>query len=103
MEDEFRDEGADLYSAYVNHYGSHYVANDEPHEVVERIRDAYQGTFRDREAWADDYAESTGMLDSVPENLRHYFDMDAFARDCEINGDVSFEPGGDGVLAFRWD
>jgi antirestriction protein len=33
--------------------------------------------------------EDCGLLDEVPENLRYYFDYEAFARDLELNGDVS--------------
>ena len=29
------------------------------------------------------------MLDSMPENLRYYFDVERFARDMELNGDVT--------------
>jgi antirestriction protein len=29
------------------------------------------------------------MLDGMPEHLRYYFDYEAFARDMELNGDVT--------------
>ncbi len=102
METEFGGEALELHDAYVNHYGSHYVQNDGAADVVERIRDAYRGTYRTREDWAAEWCDECGYLDQVPEALRHYIDFDSFARDAEISGDIDFEPGGDGVLVFMW-
>jgi antirestriction protein len=70
-------------------------------ESVERIMERYQGTFRNEAEWAEDYAEQTGLLDSMPENLRSYFDFESFARDCRMGGDVSFVDGGKGVYVFN--
>lgn len=33
--------------------------------------------------------EDCGLLDEMPENLRYYFDVQRFARDLELNGDIS--------------
>lgn len=70
-------------------------------ESVERIQERYQGTFRSEAEWAEDYAEQTGMLDSMPENLRSYFDFESFARDCRMGGDTTFIDGGKGVYVFN--
>lgn len=35
---------------------------------------------------AEYYVEETGLLNSLPINLRHYFDYAAFGRDMEIEG-----------------
>lgn len=35
---------------------------------------------------AEQYAEETGLLDSIPEDLRYYFDFEKFGRDMEIEG-----------------
>lgn len=35
---------------------------------------------------AEQYAEETGLLDSIPENLRYYFDFEAFGRDMSFEG-----------------
>lgn len=64
----------------------------------EQFAEAYQGTFDTLEAWAEEWAESTGLLDSVPESLRYYFDYEKFGRDMEINGDI-FSVRIDGGLA----
>ncbi len=103
LADEFNDMASELYAAYTDHYGVDYTKDDDAADVVERIRDAYLGTYRTREDWAAEWADDTGMLDNVPENLKHYFDFDAWARDAHINGDVDFVAGGEGVLVFTWD
>lgn len=35
---------------------------------------------------AEQYAEETGLLDSIPENLRYYFDFEAYGRDMSFEG-----------------
>lgn len=35
---------------------------------------------------AEHYADETGLLDSIPENLRYYFDFEAFGRDMSYEG-----------------
>lgn len=39
--------------------------------------------------YAEEYIEDTGMLNSMPENLRYYFDTEAFASDMVISGDIT--------------
>jgi antirestriction protein len=34
--------------------------------------------------------EDTGSLAEIPENLRNYFDFQAYARDARLGGDVVF-------------
>lgn len=69
-----------------------YLADDLGLDMSEitadRLDDVclFEGTARE---YAEDYIDSTGMLDSMPETLRYYFDYDAFTRDLEINGDIS--------------
>ncbi len=38
--------------------------------------------------WVSDWLDETGELNAIPENLRNYFDYDAYARDLELGGDV---------------
>lgn len=35
---------------------------------------------------AERYAEETGLLDSIPESLRYYFDFEAYGREMEYEG-----------------
>lgn len=46
----------------------------------------FEGTAKE---YAENYLEETGMLEQIPENLRYYFDYDAFARDLVIGSDIA--------------
>ena len=35
---------------------------------------------------AEQYADETGLLNSIPDDLRCYFDFESYGRDMEING-----------------
>jgi len=39
--------------------------------------------------YAEQYIDDTGMLAEMPENLRFYFDTEAFARDMVLGGDIT--------------
>ncbi|WP_330110338.1 antirestriction protein ArdA [Methylophaga thalassica] len=41
------------------------------------------------EEYAEDYIEETGLLSQIPENLQCYFDIQAFARDLLISGEIN--------------
>lgn len=43
---------------------------------------------------AEQYADETGLLDSIPENLRYYFDFEAFGRDMSYDGHFIFTDEG---------
>ena len=53
--------------------------------AIDNIEDSYQGKHDNDEALAEDYCESTGMLDDIPDNLKCYFDMEAFGRDLAMD------------------
>jgi antirestriction protein len=65
----------EIVAAYCENLG------DWTEEAVSNAEDAYAGFFDNREDFAYDLAEQTGMLESVPDNLRYYFDFEKFARD----------------------
>lgn len=46
---------------------------------------------------AEQYCNETGLLDEIPENLRYYFDFEAFGRDMEIEGTFIFTKNGNCV------
>lgn len=81
-----------------------YVANDSTHtysaETVEEFRDAYRGTFDTLENWAHEYLEDSGTFATMPEELRPYLDVDAWARDAEMGGDVMSLDVPEGVAVF---
>lgn len=68
-----------------------YLAGDRGYamaEIPDRLEDVilFEGNAR---AYAEDYLERTGMLDQMPESLRFYFDVGAFARDLVLGGDIT--------------
>jgi len=50
-----------------------------------KINETYAGTARSDVEFAEELADSIGLLDDVPDNLKGYFDMSAFARDLMIS------------------
>lgn len=51
----------------------------------------------DMEDVAREYAEETGLLDSIPENLQSYFDFEAYGRDMSFEGCFVFTDKGNCV------
>ena len=45
---------------------------------------------------AYNYVNNCGLLDTMPENLRYYFDYEALGRDMELNG--SYYGDNEGIL-----
>lgn len=86
-------EHGEAYAKYAAYAGG----DDLPD--ADDFTDHYNGDWEDLEAYADDYIESCGLLESMPENLRCYFDTERFARDMELGGDVHTERLSNGMLA----
>ncbi len=84
LTEDIREEDVESFAAYVANLGS--GVNLET--ALDGYRDNFAGVYDSLEEWAEDYADSTGMLESIPQHLRNYFDFEAFARDAEINGDI---------------
>lgn len=57
-------------------------------EAIQACKDNYSGEWDSLDDFAADYAESSGMLDSVPEQIINYFDFEAFGRDMELGGEI---------------
>jgi len=69
-------------------------------EAQRLLEDCYQGSWDSLEAWAEELLSSSGELDQVPESLRPYIDVEAYARDLELNGDVFTVEDGISVHVF---
>lgn len=87
---------ADEFSAYVANIGRQYI---DIATVEDDFRSAYLGTFSSVEEYAEQYADETGMLDPIPENLRGYFDFRAFGRDLVLGGDIWYDEASGAVFS----
>ena len=67
-----------------------YLDKVDPDASFESARDAFMGTAKDEADWAYEYLNDCGMLASLPDWARNYFDFEAYARDAGIGGDVTF-------------
>jgi antirestriction protein len=67
---------------------------------IEDAREAYSGTYDSAEEWAEQFLEDTGALQSMPENLRSYFDYERYARDASFDG-ITFARH-DGAVWVFW-
>ena len=58
-------------------------------EALKKVQDGdymyYSGCCSMAEV-AEQYADETGLLANIPDDLRYYFDFEAYGRDMEING-----------------
>lgn len=76
--------------------------SDDAADMVEAFHDAYAGIHSSLEAFAESIADDTGLLDAMPENLRNYFDFEAYARDMRLGGDIWESRGASGDLHVFW-
>ena len=86
------DDEREMVEAYSEHVGEF--------TDLDTVRGAFQGRYASEADWAEEYWESCGMLADVPENLRYYINYAAFARDCQLNGDIRFVPHNGDVWVF---
>lgn len=49
---------------------------------------------------AEEYAEQVGLLESIPEDLRYYFDFEAYGRDMNVEGHFVFTDSGNCIQIF---
>ena len=83
--DEFEGlEGNELVSAiYLAEYLSYNM--DDLKDSLDDVS-LFEGTAKE---YAYEYIDDTGLLNEMPENLRFYFDFDAFTRDMIMSGDIT--------------
>ncbi len=68
-----------------------YLANDIGYsieDILHRLDDVtlFEGAAKD---YAEQFIEDTDMLQGLPDNLRYYFDTEAYARDLLAGGDIT--------------
>lgn len=69
-------------------YLAEYSGFRDMADILEHLEDVmlFEGTALE---YTEQYIEDTGMLNEMPENLRYYFDTEAFARDLVVSGDIN--------------
>lgn len=67
---------------------------------LEQFQDAYHGTFDNLRAFAEWYAEEISLLEGIPSHLQYYFDLESWAQDLELNGDITTIETADGIAVF---
>jgi antirestriction protein len=79
------DWGCDKVQAAIDHG----IASDLE-QLGDAIADHDGGEFSSPTDWANEYISSCYDLDKMLGSLASYFDYEAFARDAELGGDISF-------------
>jgi len=87
------EEHGDAWTAYVENVGSHYATESG-------FEESRAGEGDSELDWLYGYIDDSGLLSEMPENLRNYFDHEAYLRDMKLGGDVSFEEVNGTVYAF---
>lgn len=68
--------------------------------AIEYIDDNYSGEFKDLISYAWDFLESVGDFSAIPKHLQGYFDIEAYARDFELNGDIFTVDSANGIYVL---
>ena len=72
-----------VFAGVVDHFGIDYLDT-----AIDCMTDNYQGKWDSLEDWAENWHEDCGTLASMPEDLRCFFDMEQWAKDCKLGGDI---------------
>lgn len=77
---------ADLWDEYINLAEHERELLEAYHDAgfeggIQEAEDAFIGCYKDDEDFAWNMLENTGDLNSIPEHLQGYFDLEKFARD----------------------
>jgi len=76
-----------IFTAYLERVAFPTGAQRVP-EVVAGFNESYQGAYESVEDWAEQYLDDVGLLKQVPESIRSYVDLESWAGDAELNGDI---------------
>jgi antirestriction protein len=76
-----------LFAEYLGHVGQPKDLGDVA-DALEHFEESYQGDFDSLTDWAEQFLEDTGALTDVPESLRPYIDVEKWADDAAMNGDI---------------
>lgn len=57
------------------------------------FEERFNGKFDSWAEMAEEFCDSCGTLDQIPENLRYYFDFELYANDIRLSGDMCEDNG----------
>lgn len=97
---EARDDSGDE-DAFIVWYENNTASDkNDAASMVSEFQDVAAGSGNTLEDWCEEFCNDTGTLESVPENLRCYFDYEKYARDMEYSGDIWSEERNGTVYVF---
>lgn len=71
------DDTAGMFACWIENFHLEKPSEDD----WEECKDCFQGEFRNAGDFAEHLCEEFNTLEEIPENLRFYFDFDAYGRD----------------------
>jgi antirestriction protein len=71
-------------------------------EAKRALDEQYAGAAESLSDWASDHLEETGELEHIPERWRAYLDLERYADDLELGGDIFTINTGDGMTHVFW-
>ena len=90
----------DMLDAFLDCAGYGKSLADLADEAEEWVSDHFAGVFDTLTHFAEDILAENDALAAIPENLRNYFDFEAYGRDMELGGDVFTRRASAGLLVF---
>lgn len=90
----YGEDSEEIFEAFEECFGEGYV------DDVDTILYAYRGQWLSTIEYTEDFVDSTGMLNGVPEFAQMYFDYEKLSRDLFID-DVVMSDGGY-VFSRNW-
>lgn len=92
---------AAAFLAWAEYSSGYELDGLDASELEQRFEDQYRGEWDSEKDFAEDYVEQVGDLSLIPENLRSYFDYEAYARDLFMDLTSVDRPGGVYVFDFN--
>lgn len=96
---EAYEEHGDAFRLYVEDV---CYAGQDVFDMVSSFEEAYRGEYDSKEDFARELLDETGELEAIPENLRWYFDYEAYARDLFISDVWSAPASAYGGIYVYW-
>lgn len=82
----------DGFEAFVDAFGMEWDTASQLEDTITAYESAYIG-FMAAEQYAEDYVDSSGLLDDCPEPLRYHIDYESMGRDMILEGTITYYNG----------